>query len=187
MPSARSLFRKRPWISSGTFFNDNSRRNLFLTKELLNLLTLFETHQIAAIPFKGPVLAASVYKNLALRQFSDLDLIIHKQHVAKARELLISHGYRPQFDLNDSQETAFVRSYPAQCFERDDGKVVVDLHWTMTSRDFGFPLEPERLWEQHGSDIPRRQGGTDSFPREFAPVPLRARWKTRLGETGLDL
>jgi hypothetical protein len=129
-------------------FNDNSRRNLFLTKELLNLLTLFETHQIAAIPFKGPVLAASVYKNLALREFSDLDLIIHKQYVAKARELLISHGYRPQFDLDDSQEMAFVRSYPAQCFERDDGKVVVDLHWTMTSKDFGFPLETERLWEQ---------------------------------------
>ena len=129
-------------------FNDNSRRNLFLTRELLNLLTLFETHQIAAIPFKGPVLAASVYKNLALREFSDLDLIIHKQYVAKARELLISHGYRPQFDLNDSQEAAFVRSYSAQCFERDDGKVVVDLHWTMTSRDFGFPLEPECLWEQ---------------------------------------
>jgi hypothetical protein len=129
-------------------FNNNSRRNLFLSKELLNLLNLFETHQIPAIPFKGPVLAASVYGNLTLREFSDLDLIIHKQHVARTRELLVSHGYRPQFDLTDGQEAAFVRSYPAQCFERDDGKVFVDLHWVMTSRDFGFPLEPERLWER---------------------------------------
>ena len=128
-------------------FHENSRRNLFLTGELLGLLRLFETHQIPAIPFKGPVLAASVYGNLALRQFLDLDLLIHKQHVAKARELLVEHGYRPQFDLNDSQEAAFVRSYSAQSFVRDDGKVVVDLHWAMTSRDFGFPLEPERLWE----------------------------------------
>jgi Uncharacterised nucleotidyltransferase len=128
-------------------FYENSRRNLFLTGELLDLLHLFETQQIPAIAFKGPVLAASVYGNLALRQFSDLDILIHKPHVAKARELLISQGYRPQFDLNDSQEAAFVRSYSAQCFVRDDGKVVVDLHWTMTSRDFGFPLEPERLWE----------------------------------------
>ena len=148
MPSVRSLFRRKTLDQLRDYFKDNSRRNLFLTRELLNLLPLFETHQIAAIPFKGPVLAASVYKNLALREFSDLDLVIRKQHVAKARELLISHGYRPQFDLNDSQETAFVRCYSAQCFERDDGKVVVDLHWTMTSRDFGFPLEPESLWEQ---------------------------------------
>ena len=168
-------------------FHDNSRRNLFLTGELLSLLHLFETQQIPAISFKGPVLAASVYGNLALREFSDLDILIHKQHVAKARELLVSQGYRPQFDLNDSQEAAFVRSYSAQCFVRDDGKVVVDLHWTMTSRDFGFPLEPERLWERLEPISLGGQGGTDSFPREFAPVPLRARWKTRLGETGLDL
>jgi Uncharacterised nucleotidyltransferase len=128
-------------------FHDNSRRNLFLTGELLNILTLFETHQIPAISFKGPVLAASVYGNLALRQFLDLDVLIHKQHVAKARELLVSQGYRPQFDLSDSQEAAFVRTYSAQSLLRDDGKVAVDLHWTMTSRDFSFPLEPERLWE----------------------------------------
>jgi hypothetical protein len=119
-----------------------------LTAELLGLLHLFETHQIPVIPFKGPVLAASIYGNLALRQFLDLDLIVHKQHVAKARELLISHGYRPQFELNENQEAAFVRSYSAENFERDDGEAVVDLHWTMTSRDFGFPLEPERLWER---------------------------------------
>ena len=128
-------------------FHDNSRSNLFLTGELIKLLTLFDTHQIPAICFKGPVLAASVYGNLALREFSDLDILIHKQHVAKARELLVSQGYRPQFELNDSQEAAFVRSYPAQSYVRDDDKVVVDLHWTMTSRDFSFPLEPERLWE----------------------------------------
>jgi Uncharacterised nucleotidyltransferase len=128
-------------------FQDNSRRNLFLTGELLALLHLFETHKIPAIPFKGPVLAASVYGNLALRQFLDLDILIHKQHVAKARELLVAQGYRPQFDLSDSQEAAFVRSYAAQSFVRDDGEVVLDLHWTVTSRDFGFPLEPERLWE----------------------------------------
>ncbi len=127
-------------------FNDNSRRNLFLTRELLDLLHLFETHQIPAVPFKGPVLAASVYKNLALREFSDLDLMIHKQHVAKARDLLISQGYRPQFDLNDSQEAAYVCWYPAHCFERDDGKVVVDLHWAITPRDFRFPLDPASFW-----------------------------------------
>ena len=132
------------------YFHDNSRRNLFLTGELLNLLSLFETHKIPAIAFKGPVLAASVYGNLALRQFLDLDLIIHKQHVAKASELLVAEGYRPQFNLNRGREAAYVRWYPAHCFVREDdgedGKVVVDLHWAITSRDFGFPLDPESLW-----------------------------------------
>lgn len=129
-------------------FHDNSRRNLFLTGELLRLLHLFETHKIPAIPFKGPVLAASIYGNLALRQFLDLDLIIHKEHIAKASELLIAQGYRPQFDLNRSQAAAYARWYPARCFGREDGKVAVDLQWAIGSRDFGFRLDPESLWRQ---------------------------------------
>src|SRR5262245_10666576 len=57
------------------YFYTNAAHNVFLTTELLKLLTLFEAHGIPAIPFKGPVLAASVYGNLSLRQFGDLDIL----------------------------------------------------------------------------------------------------------------
>ncbi|MFQ5849219.1 MAG: nucleotidyltransferase family protein [Candidatus Binatia bacterium] len=127
-------------------FDNNGRRNLFLTGELLKLLNLFEAYEIPVIPYKGPLLAASVYGNLALRQFLDLDLLVHKQHVSKARELLVSQGYRPQFHLNGDQESAFLQSYSELCFAREDGRVIVDLHWAITSRGFSFPLDPERLW-----------------------------------------
>jgi len=36
---------------------------------LLKLLDLFENHGIPAVPFKGPVLASSIYGDLSLRQF----------------------------------------------------------------------------------------------------------------------
>src|SRR5688572_24047075 len=58
-------------------FRSNVQRNLFLTAELLKLLDLFAAHRIDAVPFKGPVLAAAVYKDLSLRQFSDLDVLVH--------------------------------------------------------------------------------------------------------------
>ena len=45
-------------------FYRNTGRNLFLAKELLKLLNLFEVHAIPAIPYKGPVLGA-----FHLRQF----------------------------------------------------------------------------------------------------------------------
>jgi len=53
--------------------------NFFLTKELLELLTLFEAHCIPASPYKGPALAIMAYGNLALRQFSDLNILVHKR------------------------------------------------------------------------------------------------------------
>ena len=39
------------------YFQNNSRSNLYLTKELCRVLNLFEEHGIPAIPYKGPVLA----------------------------------------------------------------------------------------------------------------------------------
>src|SRR2546427_4838564 len=56
------------------YYYSNARSNFLLTEELLRLLDLLTSHGIRAIPFKGPALAASVYGNIALRQFCDLDL-----------------------------------------------------------------------------------------------------------------
>src|SRR5207245_416710 len=68
-------------------FQQNTLHNLFLTGELLKLLNLFQTHGIRAITYKGPTLAMGAYGNLALRQFNDLDLLVRKNDIPKAREL----------------------------------------------------------------------------------------------------
>ena len=47
-------------------FYANAAHNTLLARELLKLLRLLETHGIPALPFKGPVLAVSVYGSLAL-------------------------------------------------------------------------------------------------------------------------
>ena len=58
-----------------TLFHTNARANLLTTGDLLKLLSMLEEHGIAAIPFKGPVLAASAYGDVSLRQYMDLDII----------------------------------------------------------------------------------------------------------------
>ena len=87
--------------------HENTRRNLLLTGELLKLLNLFEAHGICVIPFKGPTLAAMAYGNLALREFDDLDILVRKQDVPRAEELLVSMEYRSQCRLNGEQQAAF--------------------------------------------------------------------------------
>ena len=69
-------------------FHRNAQRNLFLAAKLIKLLNLLKAHELPAIPYKGLVLAASSYGNLALREFVDLDLFVHKRDVPRAKELL---------------------------------------------------------------------------------------------------
>lgn len=130
-----------------TFFA-TVRRNLVLSRELVRLAKAFESHGILAIPFKGPVLAASVYGECALRQFVDLDFLIHKRDVLRARDLLISDGYRPRRQRNDAQEAAYLRVGHEYEFVHNDGGVGVDLHWRITPRRLFSQFPFERLWDQ---------------------------------------
>ena len=75
------------------YFYANAAQNFRLTAELLNILALFESHDIPAIPFKGPISAISIYGNLALREFGDLDILIREESMHAAAEVLSSLGY----------------------------------------------------------------------------------------------
>ena len=126
-------------------FHANTRRNLRLTGELLAILDLFRGQGIAAIPFKGPALAAAAYGNLALRQFVDLDLLVHPQDVRRAKALLATRGYGAALRLTEDQEAALLRDRYEHLLRREDDGTVVEIQWRIVPRHFGFPLDYARL------------------------------------------
>lgn len=128
----------------------SSRRSLFLTGELVRLLRLLETSGIPVIPYKGPALAAMAYRDLTVREFDDLDLLVHKEDVPRAKELLIAQGYRPFFSLNEVQEDAYLESpfEYSRAFLREDGIGFVDLHWAVEPEYLSFAFCNKHLWER---------------------------------------
>ena len=128
-------------------FLANAGRNLFLTQELFKILDLFEMNAIPAIPFKGPALAISLYGDLALRTFGDLDILVRKQDIQRAKTLLLSQGYRLDLSLTPEQEIAFLHSDLEGWFVRRDGRVRVEVHWG-EPKDFPFTLDLEPFWKR---------------------------------------
>jgi len=59
--------------------------NRLLAQELVVLCEAFAAHGVPVMPIKGATLAASVYDDLTLRDFSDMDLLVHKGSIAEAR------------------------------------------------------------------------------------------------------
>src|SRR5712692_696029 len=101
-------------------FESTGRRNLELTAQLLRVLEIFEANGILAVPYKGPTLAVLAYGNLALRNFTDLDLLVATREVAKAYELLVSEGYRPHFELAGERLASSNRIPGQYVFTRDN-------------------------------------------------------------------
>ncbi|NES70734.1 MAG: nucleotidyltransferase family protein [Okeania sp. SIO2D1] len=139
-------------------FRTNALRNLHLTKELLKILDIFTEHNIPALCFKGPTLAVSTYGDLSLRQFSDLDILIHERDLVKARDLMLNQGFQMRFhviELTEKEEAAFIGSknihqFVRECayeMENKQGNVLLEIHWEVIPKYFAFPLKPEYLWE----------------------------------------
>ena len=130
----------------------NTVRCLYLTAELFNILRLFQSQNIPAIPYKGPVLAAQAYGDIALREFEDLDIILRQSDVPKAHEIIVSLGYKPKFDwiLSPGATASLV---PGEYNYRDEPRrAMVELHTEITLRH--FPIMPD----------------LDVFIRNLAPV-----------------
>ncbi len=125
-------------------FATNIARSFFLTDELLDLVKRFMTDGIGVIPFKGPVLAASVYGEVALREFGDLDFLVREQDVLRAKAVLASLGYDP---VSDARGEAVNRQ--AQLTREDEvGSVIVELHWGFTPHYFPFPITLAHVWDR---------------------------------------
>ena len=129
-------------------FRTNAARSYILWAELTRLLKLFETHGIAAVPFKGPALAGSVYGSLFLRQAGDLDLLVHPRNVRRATDLLLSQGYAPDCERIVPQGTAHRRSEIHLAFRCPEQQVEIELHWRFAPDHFAFALDLTRLWER---------------------------------------
>ena len=128
-------------------FETNIRRNLFLTRELLQLLDLFAANDIPVIPYKGPVLASLLHGDPGLRQFSDLDVLVPVEKVPSARTLLMSRGYRPDVDMTDRQLRAFIRREKDITLLRDDVGIDLEIHWRITADHDPVRVSPDFVWQ----------------------------------------
>ncbi|MDI6644157.1 MAG: nucleotidyltransferase family protein [Methanobacteriaceae archaeon] len=72
---------------------ENARKNLLLTGELIKLIKLFRDNKITAVTYKGPLLASTVYGNIAYRNFGDIDILTDKKSALKAKKIMVENGY----------------------------------------------------------------------------------------------
>ena len=126
----------------------SAARSFLMTEELLSLLELLRAEGISAIPYKGPALAASLYSDPTIRPFNDLDILIKREDVFKAMDLMTSLGYQPHYQLTRTQASAFLKSKYEFPLTHRNGWLTVELKWNLVEDFFSFPIDQEGLWKR---------------------------------------
>lgn len=116
-------------------------RSLSLTGELIHVLRALSAAGVQAIPYKGPVLAAQAYGDIALREFEDIDLVVRQRDVAAADEALVRIGFSREFPpifAPGGSSPVIPGEYNYR--ERERG-ILLELHTERTLRH--FPATPD--------------------------------------------
>lgn len=118
---------------------------LVLTAELIRVLDVLAAAGIQAIPYKGPVLAAQSYGDVALREFEDIDLVLRQRDIASADRVLSSAGYSQEFPpiFAPSERSSLI---PGEYNYRDrERRLMLELHTERTLRHFPAPPDLDSL------------------------------------------
>lgn len=127
---------------------DTAAQNLRLKEELHSLLRDFEAADIEVMPLKGPVLAVTLYPNLAHRTMADLDLLLAKSDVLRSKSVLLNRGFEPKRILNAAEEEKLLDTDSEYPFYAESRMIHVELHWDVLPSHLGSRSERAYFWDR---------------------------------------
>ncbi|MGA9039427.1 MAG: nucleotidyltransferase family protein [Terriglobales bacterium] len=128
-------------------YGANAQRGLWFTSELIRIVAEFEARGIEVLPYKGPTLAETLYADVTMRQFGDLDLLIHAADVGKAKTALLDLGYSVSIQLTEQQERAYLASGYEYTFDSAFGRNLVELKWQILPRFYAIDFDVEAMFD----------------------------------------
>ena len=124
------------------------QRNQLLFDELARLIETLANSQIAAIPFKGPVLALGVYGDIGLRAFSDLDFLVHDSDMTAAVKILRTLGYERKDVLTEAQIEMLQRIQGQEVLSNKTLGIGVEPHTRLTPMQMALDIDYAGLWRR---------------------------------------
>jgi hypothetical protein len=128
-------------------------KNLRLAAELIHVLDCLEGAGVVAIPHKGPTLAEAVYGDLAMRDFSDLDVLVEARDVARAKQALATIRYEPNVALSATEERAYIASGYEYTFDGPAGKNLLEIQWSFVPRFFAVEFQMQAVFARAGKGM----------------------------------
>ena len=119
----------------------NTHRTLWLTLELLNIHRHLQARGLEVLPYKGPILADTLYGNVALRQFSDLDLLIRSDDLPMIKTALAELGYQPGGRLAQAAERDYLKSGYEYTFDGARGRNLLEIKWQILPRFYAIGFD----------------------------------------------
>jgi hypothetical protein len=136
-------------------------KNLHLFGALRQVLRALQAAGVPVIVLKGAALAEVVYGSLALRPMSDLDLLVHREHLPLIHMVLEREGYALPASLLPPayyHQNRFHLPYRSH-----QGNVLVEVHWQLQEALGVQQPDLAAIWREA---VPARVAGVETWVTE---------------------
>lgn len=129
-------------------FSDECRaittRKMQMHAELAHVVELLTRAQIPVIALKGAFLGPVVYGNVGLREMNDLDVLVPRDRLKDAVDLVMAEGYRgyQPFSIEHDAKT---NQHVTRLMQ--PGRTGIEIHWTITKPGQLNTIDPRVLWQ----------------------------------------
>ncbi|MFC1674574.1 nucleotidyltransferase family protein [Candidatus Omnitrophota bacterium] len=135
-----------------SFYYTVAARNSLLSEQLKKLLSAFNQAGIKLILLKGIALAHTVYPNIALRPMDDIDILVRREDLPAANQVLISLGYLSPANYEDSLVSSPDSSINTLVY--GGGRTAtffIHLHWHLINTTWPLgrlvsAIDMQRIW-----------------------------------------
>ncbi len=126
----------------------NTANFLLLSAGLIKVLRLLQAQSVPVVPLKGPVLAAMLCDEIPWRESCDLDLLVRRADITRAKQALMAAGYQLASRLPCGEENAAFHWRSQLVLIRDGIGPAIDLHWQLLPSLFPCARYFDSVWQR---------------------------------------
>lgn len=139
-------------------YKENTFKMLSLSGEMERVSNLFTENNIRLLHLKGPAIADAIYGDISLRTSKDIDILIPKNDLKKAEDLLLNCGYEKEESSNKSNKRKWWSHHVS--YYHSQKKIEIEIHWRLYRPPANEPSFDD-MWDR------KRISTLTSFPVYF--------------------
>lgn len=117
----------------------NAARNMALYNRLGRVLKALQDAGVSVIVLKGAHLANVTYRNIALRQMCDVDLLVKQADLSKVHDIMVEQGYV------SSKEEIFCDPNHPPPYSKENSPLI-EAHFNIIGPPFSHRVDLAKLW-----------------------------------------
>ncbi|MEW6585577.1 MAG: nucleotidyltransferase family protein [Nitrospirota bacterium] len=122
-------------------------QNALYLEELQHLLHILEKAGIRTVLLKGAAIVEDVFRNIALRQMADIDVLVQEEDLDRAEAKVSESGYIPN-EYEKSKDWYRKYHHHIAPYYHPDRKIALEIHRHILPPENPFGIEIHKLWER---------------------------------------